>query len=731
MVQVNWLLNERPFSAKDQLALAVLDHLLMGTAAATLRKALTDSGLGAEVIGGGLSDELSQATFAAGLKGVKPGADADAVEELVHATLRAFAESGPDLDAVEASMNTVEFSLREFNTGSFPRGLSFMLGAMSQWIYDRDPLAGLRFEAPLQELKDDIAAGKPVFGDLVRTLLLDNGHKVTVEMVPDPKLEERQVKDETARLQAIKAGMGDQEIAAAVRETARLKASQSAHDTPEQLATIPSLGLSDLSADPLELDNLVSVERGVTVLRHVVPSNGILYADVGLDLTVLGAQDLPLVPLFSRCLTSCGTGHEDEVSLSRRIGATTGGVYATTFTGVEVPADGSVSAGDALQHRLFLRGKAVLSKSGALFSVLDDVLKSAQLGNRKRIVEMLKESKARLEASLVDSGHAYASTRLSSHHTTAGALGEATGGVAYLAFLKQTLHEAEADFPALQAKLEAMRACLLSSRSHYVVNLSGDRPTLDAAQPALDAFLQGLDAGPDDTCEPFSEAAAPGLDPPVPAGRRLAEWDLKGAFAAADEGFVVPTQVNYVGKGGRLYEVGEKVSGSASVVSRALRSGYLWDTVRVMGGAYGGFCRFSALTGTFSFLSYRDPNLAKTLELYDGSGAFLEAQELTDEALTQAIIGAVGDLDGPLGPDQKGWEAMRRWLVKETPEMRKQWRDEILGTTKEDFQAFGSRLTQMASADGPQMNSVVFSSKGALEEANEKGAKFTLTEVLS
>ena len=152
MVQVNWLLNEEPLSAKEQLAVSVLDSLLMGTQSATLRKALTESSLGEAVIGGGLSDELSQATYSVGLKGVT-AENVDKVETLIAETLMKFSVEGPDASALDASINSMEFALREFNTGSFPRGLSFMLGAMSSWIYDRDPLGALRFEQPLAELK--------------------------------------------------------------------------------------------------------------------------------------------------------------------------------------------------------------------------------------------------------------------------------------------------------------------------------------------------------------------------------------------------------------------------------------------------------------------------------------------------------------------------------------------------------------------------------------------------
>lgn len=187
MVSVNWLMNDLPLSEKDRLALGVLDTLLMGNPSSSLRKALTESQLGESVMGG-LSDELIQSTFGAGLKGVKPENVAK-VEDLVMTTLAKSAAEGFQTDAIKSAMNSLEFQLREFNTGSFPRGLSLMLGILSQWIYDRDPFSGVRFEASLKELKEDIASGKPVFQELIRQYLLSNLHRVTVEAKPDIALE--------------------------------------------------------------------------------------------------------------------------------------------------------------------------------------------------------------------------------------------------------------------------------------------------------------------------------------------------------------------------------------------------------------------------------------------------------------------------------------------------------------------------------------------------------------
>ena len=195
-----------------------------------------------------------------------------------------------------------------------------------------------------------------------------------------------------------------------------------------------------------------------------------------------------------------------------------------------------------------------------------------------------------------------------------------------------------------------------------------------------------------------------------------------------DEGFIVPTQVSYVGKSGLLYEKGERIPGSAAVVARFLRTGYLWDHVRVMGGAYGGFCTFSPFSGMISFLSYRDPNLHKTIDVYDAAAdALMEAADALEQdpnALATAIIGTIGDMDGALSPDQKGFTAFQRWLINESPEYRQKYRDEVLNTKSEDFRDFARRLKNIKD---PSI--AVVSSKSAFEAAAKAGKEMKLKEV--
>ena len=190
MIMLNWLVNDEPMTPKDEITATILDHMLMGTTSSILRKTLMESGLGDAITGGGLMNELLQGVFSVGLKGVKPE-NVDKVEELIVDTLTKVAEEGFSDDAIAASMNTIEFDMREFNTGSFPKGLSLMLGTMREWVYDRDPTDALKFEEPLAELKERIASdGSAVFQEMVRDLLLNNMHRTSVEMYPSKTLEE-------------------------------------------------------------------------------------------------------------------------------------------------------------------------------------------------------------------------------------------------------------------------------------------------------------------------------------------------------------------------------------------------------------------------------------------------------------------------------------------------------------------------------------------------------------
>ncbi|MFD2647414.1 insulinase family protein [Devosia albogilva] len=659
MVSVNWLIDP-PADREESLSHGMLSYLLAGTAAAPLRKALTESGLGEGMTGGGIGQGMRQPMASFGMKGIDPE-DAPKVEALILDTLKAVAERGFAPEQIEAATNTFEFSLRENNTGSFPRGMSWMFSALGTWLHGGDPLEPLQFEAPLATVKEKAANGH--FEREVRRLFLDNAHRTTVTLSADPEQGAREAAAEAATLAEIRAGMDAAAITDTVEQTERLKALQEAVDPPEALAKIPTLTLADLDRNirtvPIEIGTL----EGARLFYHDLPTLGILYLDLGFDLHVLDRELLPYLPLFGRALLQTGTGKEDFVSLTQRIGRTTGGI--AQHRGLSARQDGNGSAA-----WFFLSGKAVPDKFADMLTIMGEVLLDAQLGNRERFRQMALEEKAGFESRLVPAGHSMVDTRLKSSLTEAGWIAEQMSGVSYYEFLKGLIRKIDTDWAAVGATLKRMRD-LLFNRGRMVVNVTADGSLWERARGELGAFVASL---------PHASPAD-------------ADWALQ--LAPRSEGLIIPAQVNYVGKGGNLKALGFALSGASSVVLKFLNTTYLWDKVRVQGGAYGGSSRFDLTSGNFSFVSYRDPNLLRTLDAYDGAARALR-NEIGEGDLTRSIIGVIGDVDGYEFPDAKGYSSMWRQLTGTTDELRQRRRDEILGTSRADFTAMAEALEAVA-----------------------------------
>ena len=685
MLTVNWMLDE----ARDpelSLALGILGHILVGTPASPLRKALIDSGLGEDLAGGGLGEDTRQVTFSTGLKGIALE-DAGKVESLVLETLKSLAAEGIDPDMTAASVNTIEFNLRENNFGSFPRGLMLMLVAMSNWLHEGDPIQSLAFDAPLSAIKAQLTPENRYFERLIQEYFIHNPHRVTVLLKPDAELGRQKEEDENARLSKVREGLSQADLQAILENTAELKRRQVAPDSLEALATIPGLGLADLDKQirtiPVEAGELASAR----VLFHDLFTNGILYLDLGFDLHALPGEYLPYMNLFGRALLEMGTEKEDYVKLSQHIGRSTGGIHASAFT--------SMVRGEAKSAALFLlRGKATLDKTAELLSILGDVLLTARLDNPERFRQMVLEEKASQEAGLIPMGHSVANLRLRALFNEADWANEQMDGPSYLFFLRKLAERVESDWQGVLADLETMRKALIN-RSSLVCNVTINAVGWQKFQPELGGFLEML--------------------PSAQIDRQT--WKPSGGIPF--EGLSIPAQVNYVGKGADLFKLGYKLHGSVQVILNFLRTTWLWERVRVQGGAYGGMARFDTRSGVFTFLSYRDPNLVKTIENYDGTAGYLQKvneERLSQPELVKSIIGAIGELDAYLLPDAKGFVSMVRLLVGETDELRQQFRDQLLATSLVDFQAFGAVLEKANEAG----KVVVVGSAEALQAANQE-----------
>ena len=661
-VSINWVLTEQPLDLETELAFGFLNYLMLGTDASPLRRALNESGLGESMIGGGIEDELQQPVFSVGLKGVKEE-DVEKIQPLVIETLKNLKKEGFSTSAVEAAVNTIEFSLRENNTGRFPRGLSLMLRSMSAWIYDRDPFQPLKWKEDLETFKNRLAQGEDVFGPLIEKYLLSNPHRVTVELKPDNNLGNELENQEVEELRAAKSSLSPSQLEKLAKDAEELRERQETPDAPEAVACIPSLALADIPKEVSTVPtSITSIANGANLLAHDLFTNDILYLDVALDLSPVSSQVLPLLPLFCRCLTQMGTTTESFVDVTERIGRKTGGVSASPFVSAkrgEVDPVGYV----------VIRGKATAQHTGDLLDICRDLLLSSRLDDKERFKQMTLETKAALEAGIVGSGHSFAGTRLDAQCSVAGAVSEAMGGVSYLDFIRSLVQRIENDWESVQADLEAIRLALVQQKG-VLVNITGDERTLSSAQSAVAAFLSAL---------PITSSSSGG-------------W-TSSLLAHGNEALLVPTQVNYVCKAANLYkDAGYELNGSSYVINKLLGTTWLWDRVRVSGGAYGGFCDFDTHSGMFTYSSYRDPNLLKTVDVYDGTVDFLHSLELNTDELTKAVIGTIGDIDAYQLPDSKGRTAFMRHILDVTDEDRQRRREEVLGTTLKDFRQFAEVL---------------------------------------
>jgi Zn-dependent M16 (insulinase) family peptidase len=485
--------------------------------------------------------------------------------------------------------------------------------------------------------------------------------------------------------------MSAEQLQACVENTKRLKLLQETPNSPEALATMPFLQLSDLEKENKTIPIEVIQIQDTPVLYHDLFTNGIVYLDLGFDLHTLPKELLPLTEIFARALTEMGTDKEDYVKLSQRIGKSTGGIHGRAVSTTVRGSRENVS-------KLFMRGKATIGQATELLNILKDILLTTNFNDRERLKQIVLEEKSSMESSLASSGHAYANTRVRAQFGGAGWVNDQISGISYLFALRELANDIDKKWDSVLKKLETMRGLLINSKS-LICNVTLDAEHWKTFKPHFENFIFALP----DTDVDFSS------------------FDIQPVIQK--EGLTIPAQVNYVGKGANLYDLGYQFDGSAEVVIGYLRMTYLWDKIRIQGGAYGAFSVFDSNSGVFSFLSYRDPNVDATLENYDNAAGFLknlDAASLSDSELTKAIIGAIGDLDAYQLPDAKGYTSMMRYLTGRTDEIRQKERDEILSTNGEDFIAFGDILEKAAKSEAI----AVIGSQSAIE-GSKAGLKVT------
>ncbi|CDF37007.1 presequence protease [Chondrus crispus] len=702
MATVNWLLNPPvdQIDPAELLTLSVTNHILLSMSASPLRKALTDSQLGEDVVGGGLETDLRQMTFSVGLKGMTEDS-VEKMEKLVFEVFNDVKENGFPKGLIDASLNTIEFRLRENNTGSFPKGLSLMLRAMTTWLHDADPLLPLKFETAVANLRSRLERNEPVFQECVSKYILDNPHRASVVLKPDPEFSKKEDAAEAERITKATSGFSDSDYERVISETQRLKAQQAAHDDPADLAKIPTLTKADLDKKVKTVSYDRHDDKGVTILHHPLNTSGVVYVDMTLDMSHVPTELLPLMSLFSGALTELGTTKQDFVSLQQSIGAETGGLRASTLVSQMWATDGN---GPAVA-KMTVRGKGMVSQVPALFDLIGEVLMDVDINNKERVRQLLIEERAGIESGIAGSGHSVAGGRLGAMFRTTMWADEQMGGVDFLKAVRKLIDRVENNWDSVVADLRTIQQ-LVVSREGMMVNITTTGSDFPTVKPSLASFLDRL---------------------PEKAAGQKASWIINPTLLPrANEGLIVPSAVNYVGKAANLYDLGFKLKGGHSLASKHLGTSYLWDTVRVQGGAYGGFCRLDTKTGMFMYLSYRDPNVTGTLKGYDGAPDFLANINLSEDDMTKSIIGMIGALDSYQLPDSKGFGSALRFLLGETDERRQQRRDEVLGANVKDFRELGEALQAVRE----QGTVVVVGGEDALKKANDEGLGLNLETIV-
>ena len=668
MLTMNWRLPQTT-SVEENFAFQMLDHILTGLPGSPLRRALIESGLGEDITGGGLENELREMYYSIGLRGVAEE-NIQAVELLIMDTLAELAETGISRAAIEAAVNSVEFLLRENNTGRFPVGLAVMLRSLSTWLYDGDPLALLAFEQPLEELKNKINNAEPVFENLIQTWFLKNKNSSTVLLVPDQNLAQQQAEAESAQLDELKKSLTPEELGKIITRSKELKALQEAPENPAALAAIPRLTLEDLPLKNRIIPKQELSLEDTPLFFHPQPTAGIVYADLLFNSSKLDKHLVPLLPLFGRAILEMGTQKRDFVELGIYMAAKTGGLQAD-------PVFLTTRQEQNTLPSFLVSGKATMDKLPDLCNIFAEVLLETKFDDQTRFGQMVLEEKARQEQALIPSGHSVVALRLQSQLCQTGYLLEQTDGIAYLDFLRSLVQRVDSQWSDVLAELKAIREQLIG-RGNLCLNLTAEEANLHACKAALGQLLSTL---PKQGEKPFALLQKSAFTP------------KEGH--SANEALLLPAQVNYVGQAVNLYELGYEYHGSIHVILKYLRTGYLWEEIRVKGGAYGTISSFDRMSGVLCLVSYRDPNVENTLQVYSRIGQHLKELKLNEGELEMSIIGAIGEVDTHLLPEAKGSASFTRQLCGDTEDARQKMREEILSTSIDDFKAMGQVLSNL------------------------------------
>ena len=650
---------------KLYLAFQILDYALLSAPGAPLKKALIDAEIGKDIMGS-YDNGVYQPVFSVIAKNANLE-QKEAFVRVIEETLRDIVKNGVDEKALRAGINYYEFRFREADFGSYPRGLMYGLQLFDSWLYDEEkPFIHMEALPTFEFLKSQVGTG--YFEELIQKYLLDNTHGAVVIIRPERGRTARMDRELADKLEACKQSLSLEEREALVKATAELEAYQEEESSPEDLAKIPVLKREDISREIAPVYNTEMDVDGVKMVHHNVETNGIGYVTLMFDLSGIREEQLPYAGILQSVLGIIDTENYEYGALFNEINVHTGGIG----TSLELYPDVTKVKEKEFRATFEMKGKALYPKMDVLFSMMREILMESRLDDEKRLKEILAMLKSRLQMSFLSSGHTTAALRALSYTSPIAKFKDDTDGIGFYEVVKEIEENFDEKKEELIRNLKELSQSIFCA-DNMMISYTSAEEGIEPMRETFGVVRNGLNSG--------------GL-----SGEACILHCTK-----RNEGFKTSSKVQYVARAGNFIDGGAEYTGALQILKVILSYDYLWQNIRVKGGAYGCMSNFNRI-GESYLISYRDPNLEKTMEVYEGVVDYLDNFSVDDRDMTKFVIGTISNIDRPMNPAAKGNRSMNLYMNHVTEEMIRKEREEILNASQKDIRALAVVLKAMLDA---------------------------------
>ncbi|MCR4652639.1 MAG: insulinase family protein [Eubacterium sp.] len=635
-------------------AFSILEYVLLDAPGAPVKQALLDAGIGKD-IDGSYEDGIMQPVFSITAKNAE-ASDKDRFLAIIRETLEKLAEEGIDRKAIMSGLNYFEFRFREADFGAHPKGLIYGIDLFDSWLYDENrPFVYLKELEVFEKLRK--LSGEGYFEELIRKYLLNNPHEVVMTLVPKSGLAAARDKEVEDKLAAYKASLSEEEISRIVRETRELKEYQEEKESEEALAKLPMLKRSDIQRKtPIVLHNEELDVDGTPFIRHDFFTNGIGYLTVAFDTKNVPDELVSYIGILKGVTGYVSTEHYTYGELFHEVNANTGGIsYGVQILPLE---KGLTGKGICC---FSIRSKYLYDKRDFVIDIIREVLKTSKLEDTRRLREIIRSAKAGLQHSIPAAGHASAQRRAFSYQSKLAAWQEAVVGIRFLHLLEDLDRNFDEKKDDLVEKLRRLMHIIFRPEN-MIVSLIADEKGFEGAEDSIRKLKADLYTDEVETGE--------------------FHWEPE----QKNEGFKTPGQVQYVALAGNFRAAGYEYTGAFQILQKILSYDYLWQNIRVLGGAYGCMGNFQP-SGNAVLSSYRDPHLKRTLEIYRKLPEYLREFDADEREMTKYIIGTISDLDTPMNASTKGSVSFNCWSSGKTCEDFQKEREQILDAQPADIRA--------------------------------------------